>query len=138
MIDTQSLLDKRIYVGLKALADSAFPKICPDCGRRYVSAEAFIGDTESKGASGLQEARDEEGYVVVELHRYCQCGAVLLDFFNDRRDLSDVGLKRRQRFGELLDYVVERGVERNLARQELIKVLHGHPSEILKKITPPK
>jgi hypothetical protein len=132
-------LDKRIFEGLRALAEHTFPKLCLHCGAVYPSAEDFIAQTQAnEGKSGLKEATDDEGYTVVGLFRACSCGHALMGFFDDRRDWSESGLKRRQKFGALLDYVVERGVERNLARQELLKVLRGHASEILRKITPPK
>lgn len=132
-------LDKHIFEGLKALAASAFPKWCAECGAVYTSAEDFIAKTQSPdGKSGLTETVDEEGYTVVGLYRACSCGHELTGFFDDRRDWSESGIKRRQKFGALLDYVVERGVERSVARQELLKVLRGHTSDILRKITPPK
>ncbi|RZA07435.1 MAG: oxidoreductase [Moraxellaceae bacterium] len=132
-------LDKRIYDGLKALAANAFPKWCAQCGAVYTSAEDFFTKTQPHNCkSGLVEATDEEGYTVVGLYRACSCGHELTGFFDDRRDWSETGLKRRQKFGALLDYVVERGVERSVARQELLKVLRGYSSDILRKITPPK
>ncbi|HEY6527063.1 MAG TPA: hypothetical protein VIZ65_00090 [Cellvibrionaceae bacterium] len=132
-------LDKRIYDGLKVLAASAFPKWCAQCGAVYTSAEDFFAKTQTQpGKSGLVETTDEDGYTVVGLYRACSCGHALTGFFDDRRDWSENGLKRRQRFGALLDYVVERGVERSLARQELLKVLRGYTSDILRRITPPK
>jgi hypothetical protein len=131
-------LDKHIFDGLKTLAANAFPKWCSECGAVYSSPEDFFGKTRAaEGKTGLSEEVDDEGYTIVGLFRACSCGHALTGFFDDRRDWSQAGLKRREKFGALLDYVVERGVERAVARQELLKVLRGHSSEILRKITPP-
>ena len=62
----------------------------------------------------------------------------LMDFFSERRDVSDKGLQRRRRFAELLEYLVAQGVAAVLARAELIKALRGEPSELLRSIAPPK
>lgn len=131
-------LDKHIFDGLKALAANAFPKWCSHCGAVYATSEELIDKTIAPdGKTGLAQEIDEEGYTIVGLYRACTCGHELTGFFDDRRDCSEAGLKRREKFGALLDYVVERGVERTVARQELLKVLRGHTSEILRKITPP-
>ncbi|HMW50327.1 MAG TPA: hypothetical protein PKC70_18675, partial [Cellvibrionaceae bacterium] len=71
-------LDKHIFEGLKALAASAFPKWCAECGAVYTSAEDFIAKTQTPdGKSGLTETQDEEGYTVVGLYRACSCGHAL-------------------------------------------------------------
>ncbi|MEW5889084.1 MAG: oxidoreductase [Pseudomonadota bacterium] len=131
--------DEVLYAGLQALAASAFPKRCGNCGRVFATPREFLEETRrvSSGASGLKQSVDDDGRPVVELYRNCPCGSTLLDFFNDRRDVSEAGLERRRRFGELLDYLTAQGVERGLARRELLRVLRGEPSELLRRLRAP-
>lgn len=126
--------------GLRELAESAFPKRCANCGKVFETAEAFIAQTRPVRAdhTGLKPSRDDSGAAMLELYRNCPCGSTLMDLFNDRRDLSEKGLRRRRRFAELHAYLLERGVPSVTARTELLKMLRGEPSELLRSIAPPK
>ena len=126
--------DEALFAGLRALLATTFPKRCANCGRTYVDEADYIGQTASVpgGASGLKQSRGDDDEVIVELFRNCLCGSTLMDCFADRRDASDVGLQRRTRLGELVDVLVTRGLDRQLARTELLKVLRGQPSTILR------
>ena len=128
-----------LFAGLKALADSAFPKVCANCGRTYQSAEDFLSQTQGLGSnkSGLKQSWDDNDTSIVEVFRNCVCGSTLMDFFSNRRDNSAEGLKRRQKFSELQDYLVTQGIQQDVARRELLKVLHGEASELLKAYNPP-
>ncbi len=121
------------YLGLKSLSDQAFPKRCPRCGRHFESAAAFIRSTQAvrTGSSGLKSARDESDRPMVELFRNCPCGSTLMDRFDDRRDLSDPGLRRRRLFGQLMQLLENRGLETEVARAELLKLLRGEHSAVL-------
>lgn len=125
--------------GLRELAESAFPKRCPTCGRTFESAAEFVAQTQPVRAShsGVKAAQDDNGVALLEIYRNCPCGSTLMDFFSERRDVSDKGLQRRQRFGELFDYLVANGMDKAIARTELLKVMRGEPSEVLKNIAPP-
>ncbi len=125
---------KELYEGLQALADSSFPKLCNNCGQVYDTAEEFIKKTKKlqPETSGLKQSVDDDESVIVELYRNCECGSTLLDFFTDRRDTSPQGLERRIKFEELLDKLTDSGLSEIIARVELIKVLRGEVSEILK------
>lgn len=126
--------DDDLYAGLQEIAAGAFPKRCTSCGRSYVNTEDYVRQTGrvANGRSGLKQSIDDDGHVIVELFRNCVCGSTLMDCFGDRRNNSDAGQKRRTRFGELLDSLVARGLARELARTELLKVLRGEPSAILR------
>jgi hypothetical protein len=117
--------------GLRALADTSFPKKCANCGREYQSVEEYILETE--GLEKGIKAVEDEGEHFLEMYRNCVCGSTLMDFFQDRRDLSERGLKRRAAFGKVLDALVERGFERDLVRQELLKLLRRQPTDFFKK-----
>ena len=121
------------YLGLKCLSDRAFPKRCPCCGRHFATAADFIRSTETvrTGDSGLKSVRDESDRPMVELFRNCPCGSTLMDRFDDRRDLSEPGLRRRKLFGQFLRLLENRGMEAELAQVELLKLLRGEPSTLL-------
>lgn len=122
-----------LYKSLQALSDMAFPKVCATCGKRYESVDDFVAQTKAiRGASGLKQDMDDDDQVIVSLFRNCTCGSTLMDEFNNRRDLTKAGIQRREKFGELLDRLVESGVESETARSELLKVLQGKGSRLLK------
>lgn len=131
---------RTFFEGLNSLAQSAFPKKCKTCGRLFETAEQFLEETEDIRASvtGLKQSRDDEGAIIVEAFRNCPCGSTLMDFFNDRRDQSRAGDARRKKFNDLLEFLLENGLEREMARNELLKVMRGEKSEILARIRPPR
>jgi hypothetical protein len=137
-MDTEAL--HGFYSGLRELAESAFPKRCRTCGRIYRDAAEFVAATQptAPDKSGLKQSLDDDGRAIVELFRNCVCGSTLMDCFNDRRELSDGGARRRQRFTELLAYLSTQGIEHAIAQRELLKVMGGQPSELLRGIAMPK
>lgn len=132
--------DPTLMAGLKALAETSFPKRCANCGAVYQDVNDYVTRTTPMSAvrSGLKQSRDDDGQTIVELFRNCACGSTLIDFFGDRRDMSEAGGKRRQRFAELLAYLEGAGIEPVVARAELLKVMRGGASEILARVRPPK
>lgn len=135
-----ALRDPTLVAGLRALAEASFPKRCANCGAVYEDVHDYAQRTApiSSARSGLKQSRDDDGRTIVELFRNCACGSTLMDFFGDRRDLSDAGARRRQRFAELLTYLVGAGLDGVVARAELLKVMRGEASEILARIKSPK
>lgn len=138
-MDRNEHFSKRAYAGLRALCATAFPKSCPDCGRVYRTAQAFVDATQAVagGKSGLKQLTGDDGRVIVELSRRCACGSALGDFFGDRRNRSAAGLARRRRFGELADWLVSRGVAPRTAHAELLGALSGKTSKLLREQGPP-
>lgn len=130
------LKDDALFAGLKALAESAFPKHCKNCGRVFESAEQFLRETVQidQKRSGLKQSWDDNDVTIVEVYRNCPCGSTLMDFFSDRRDLSQAGLARREKFGKLIDQLVAHGWQRETARIELLKVLRGEKSELIEQL----
>jgi hypothetical protein len=126
--------------GLKALAEVSFPKKCSGCEKVYESANQFLSETNgtATSATGLIESIDEHYNPIVEAYRNCVCGSTLVDFFGDRRGNSEVALKRRGQFGIMLDYLVEQGLEKELARNELSKFIRGEKSQRLKDFKLPE
>ena len=128
-----------LFKGLQELVKSAFPKKCANCGRTFETAEQFMAETQfiNEEKSGLKQSIDDDDSIIVELYRNCPCGSTLMDFFSDRRDMSDSGNMRRRKFDELLNHLINKGIESTIAREELLKVMHGEDSKILKQFKPP-
>ena len=124
-----------LFKGLKALSASSFPKRCAMCGLTYTSVEEFIRKTQDvSGRSGLKQAMDDDDRQIVELFRNCTCGSTLMDCFNDRRDVSEAGLKRRELFSKLMEMLTAKGLSTETARSELLRLLRGQKSAILERI----
>jgi hypothetical protein len=125
----------KLFSGLKALSDASFPKKCSLCGLEYATVEEYVQKTEDvSGQSGLKKGYDDDDKPIVELFRNCVCGSTLMDCFNDRRDVSDGGLKRRELFGKLMEMLTAKGIDAAVARDELLKLLKGEPSPVLEKM----
>jgi hypothetical protein len=124
-----------LFEGLKALTQAAFPRKCRNCGRVFESMEIFLGETESiSNLSGLKAAEDDDGGEIVELFRNCVCGSTLLELCRDRRDNSEQGAQLRDKFGVLLVELMSRGLSREVARAELLKLVNGQRSELLTRL----
>ena len=130
---------KKLFAGLRALSASAFPKSCKCCGRTFASAEAFLAETHDlpSAASPLKAAREVDGSTLLEVFRNCPCGSTLMDEFQDRRDNSEQGCRRRELFRQLLETLQnDFGFDEQAARTELLGVMHGKPSLRLAEILP--
>lgn len=133
------------FAGLKTLNHDDFPKRCACCGRVYQTEEEYFRETNSININhtGLKASIDDDDSPLVELYRNCVCGSTLMAFFSDRRDQSETGTKRRLLFDELINFLMQTGIERQLATSELKKVIHGERSELLESwyaklpLTPP-
>lgn len=135
MVDHSIDSEYQLFADLKALSDSAFPKQCATCGRVYNSPEDFFRHSKAPTrGSGLKGSCDDDDKDIVELYRNCECGSTLMDFFMDRRDTSERGLKRRAVFGRLLDTLERKGLSRANARQELLSVMNGNRSPRLEAL----
>jgi hypothetical protein len=126
--------------GLTALIASAFPKKCMNCGRTYSSPDDFLRQTHDipSAKSCLKEAVEDDGNSIVEVFRNCVCGSTLMDEFSNRRDTSERGLARRQKFDRVLQQLTDKGMQTELARSELIKMLHGKKSHAIEEFLGPR
>jgi hypothetical protein len=127
------------HEGLRPSGDDAFPKKCRNCGRIFETPEDFFQETASIKAdqTGLKECLDENAQAFVEAYRNCPCGSTLMDHFTNRRDMSAAGQARRDKFDEMLAFLMNAGLDPVTARDELLKVARGGKSKILSKIKPP-
>jgi predicted nucleic acid-binding Zn-ribbon protein len=134
-MNKQENLDSHLFKDLRALSESSFPKKCSSCGKVYESSEQFVLKTaDIGGRSGLKSSEDDCGDQIVELFRNCICGSTLMECFNDRRDLSTTGLKRRELFGRLMAMLEKKGLPADQARAELLKLIRGKHSRVLQEM----
>ena len=127
--------DNDIFKGLRALSESTFPKYCANCGAEYATVQDYVQKTANvSGQTGLKKGYDDDDKPIVELFRNCVCGSTLMDCFSDRRDISSQGLKRRTLFGKLLSLLESKGIKSEVAREQLLLVLHGQPSKLLEQM----
>ncbi|MCW9050961.1 MAG: oxidoreductase [Motiliproteus sp.] len=134
MDDSKEPLDE-IFMGLRALSEASFPKKCNHCGTVYNSADEFIFATQAiLGRSGLKASVDDDGEALVELYRNCHCGSTLMDFFSERRDRSEAGLQRRDKFSRLLVLLADKGLSSEVARRELKQWMRGEPCPQLARL----
>ncbi len=131
----QNNIDERVFRDLNALTETSFPKKCSNCGLIYETSEDFLDKTRAMPSqSGLKSGEDEDGAPIVELFRNCVCGSTLMEFYQSRRDMSEAGMKRRKLFGKLMNMLEKKGMSSQTAREELLKVLRGQHSELLKDL----
>lgn len=134
-LPAQAAADLEVLRGLRELVESTFPKTCRNCGRVYASPVEFVLATQPLAdRSGLKAARDDEGAVILELFRNCLCGSTLMDCFDDRRDASVEGMRRRERFLILQRQLEVRGLSPDMARAELLKIVRGQPSALIARL----
>jgi len=113
--------------GLRALSEAAFPKRCKNCGKIYDTADDFLRQTLAtrRDHSGLKQSHDDDEIAIVEVYRNCMCGSTLMDFFSDRRDVSDAGEHRRKLFGDLQRQLEQKGMTAGEARAHILNLLRG-------------
>ena len=127
------------YSHLEDLTDSTFPKHCPCCGKVFDTKDAFIEATTPVRDTSLQQGSglftlDDDRSESVSMFRNCTCGSTLMAEFHSRRDHSQHGHDRRQRFDELLTMLMHRGMSHQAARAELLRVLKGQSSSRISEL----
>lgn len=68
-----------------------------------------------------------------DIHRNCHCGSRLRVVINECRDKSESGIRKKKIFDQLHKIFIAEGLETNCVRQELLKILRGEESILLKK-----
>lgn len=123
------------YTSLKAMTETAFPKICSSCGRVYETSAEFVTNTQNLShKSGLKTSWDDNNQSILELYRNCSCGSTLMDFFSDRREASEKGSKRRALFEKLLGTLEKKGIPRDQGRIELLNLMRGKDSALIRNL----
>ena len=124
---------------MQALQPTSFPMVCSNCGKPYSSFEDFLNRTTPvMSGSGLMDynlqGAGKKPSDNVTLFRNCSCKSTLMVYCSDRRDYSPQGLLRKRVFGKMLEQLEELGLSRETARGELLKVVYGKRSHLLKKM----
>ncbi len=114
------------------MVESSFPKECANCGRVYENLEQYFRETKSlNGPDQSGQSYGDEGFPIVVVSRNCTCGSTLMKVFDDRRDQTEEGRRKRVEFNELLGLLVASGLDEGLARAELRKAVRGEGSDII-------
>lgn len=133
MITEEKKWFEEFYGELQALDNHSWPKTCNKCGQKYDDQEDFVAKTAGLShKTGLGTMIDKEGREYVGLYRNCICGSTLVGKFKNRRDNSEEGQESRAYFDNLLNMLINHGMEREQGRLELLKLLSGEPNEIIK------
>jgi hypothetical protein len=96
----------------------------------------MAADAQYRVASVSQnrEVHPQNGYDI-DLCGTCCCGAKLECFSEDVRTSISAEKRRRNHFGQLLEMLVDQGMDVNDARKELLKLINGEVSERLLEFT---
>ena len=112
------------YEGLSVRSADVFPLVCTRCQRRFTEINDFISRTTPIfQSSGLME-REEPAGTFVLLLRNCLCGTSLALRCHDRRNQSENGRGRRNRYDALVNLLVEVGYDSDKASLESRRLLH--------------
>jgi hypothetical protein len=123
-----------LFKGLRALSDSSFLKRCGNCGRIFETTDQYLRETKGVArGSGLKASFDDDDKTILEVYRNCICGSTLMDFFSDRRDLSERGLKRREIFETILNFLLKSGVPVQEGREEILQFMRTGESKLLER-----
>ena len=125
--------EEELFANLQALVAENFPKRCRACGLEFLDATEFRSATKKvrDDHTGLKQSIDDDGTPIVELFRNCTCGSTLLETFNNRRDVTDAGARRRALFDGSLKKLDAAGVPKSVARTELLKMVRGQPNNLI-------
>jgi hypothetical protein len=125
-MENQTTEDTTFLAGLHEFWANDFPKTCPKCSRVYDSFADFITrTTPSENGSGVAEYELDSHEKSVGIFRNCACGSTLMILGSNRRDTSEIGEKRREIFGAMLDKLISANVPPADARARLLKVLYS-------------
>jgi len=134
MVMNNTGYDKYFYRKLHSAAGFAFPQDCPKCRKNFKNVEEFISKTKSvEGVDRIFESHDPQQRKIIEIVRQCSCGKVILEEFYTRRDDSLEGIERRAEFSHYLDELCDAGMVCSVARTELLSVMRGKPSPLMKR-----
>ncbi len=118
-------IQDQLYVVLM----TRFPATCNSCKKCFKDPESFLEATHAmKRRAVLEVALQRSEFAVMEHLKYCVCGAEIFK----RRDDSEIGDRKRVLFEMLLKQITAKGINLEVAKNELRKVLKGEDSETLR------
>jgi hypothetical protein len=114
-------LGKEFLKDLHELAGFGFPLKCLHCGRIYDTVEQFLEATQATdNLNGVIEGYGVHMRRIVEVLRKCECGKLLVEEFEDRRNLSPDGKHHRLAFSRLVRDLRSSGMTREEAHESLL------------------
>jgi hypothetical protein len=114
-------LGKAFLKDLHELAGFGFPRKCLHCGRIYDTAEQFLEETQATdNMNGVIEGYGVDMERIVEVLRKCECGKLLVEEFEDRRNRSLDGNHHRLAFSRLVRDLRSSGMTREEAHESLL------------------
>lgn len=132
MSNDKDRLTGEIFEALRSLVNRSFPIEC-SCGATFNTLDEFLEQTEKpEEEHGLFGPTEYEDTSIANLLRTCpNCGSTLLAVFSERRNTTRQGARVRNLFGRILSSLEGGGLDKRLARTEILKVVHGRDSEFL-------
>lgn len=114
------------------MGDSTLPIHCLHCGREYKTLTEFIGLTKAvnEEPSLVEKEQDKE----VHLIRLCSCGNEVVIKFRERRDTSKRGEEKRALFDRVQYQLIDEGVQKEAAHEEILNLINGRPCPIMKEL----
>lgn len=109
---------------------AGFPVLCPSCGRKYETIEDFLSLTTLPNGHAPTTRMSDPEYQLPHRERICACGATLPLKAPGRRDLTDAGSRRREKFSAVLDLLQKSGLTREEGRARLLLALKTCRNEI--------
>lgn len=111
-----------------ALNPQAFPKTCGNCKRVYKDDISFLKETTSATSASsnikvIRGANVEGAEVFLEVFRNCRCGSTLMETFHCRRDLTELGIRKREIFDILLKGLKKSGYKVEDARMLILEFI---------------
>lgn len=116
------------------MSSETLPVHCFSCGKEYKTLTDFIGLTTSVENEPALIEKKSGDQLVVQLVRLCSCGSEVLIRFQDRRDTSERGEKKRALFDRIQQQLMSEGVEKKEAHSEILNLIYGRPCPVMKAL----
>jgi hypothetical protein len=108
------------------------PNVCPKCGKKYLKADDFFSKTEEI-SSVLEKTKSGNPIKIKIKCRCCSCKHVFSINIDKQRDFSGEGCYVRNKFGQMLEMLMDEGMSREDARKEMLKLFDEQERTFSKK-----
>jgi hypothetical protein len=125
-MSTETEIILRTFEDLKSKFYNEFPKTCASCDRVYDTLDDFINRTRPIAqGSGVLDAINHPQRKIFDLWRDCICGSTMMMVCDERRDLSEKGIKIRESIGGILNDLMARGLNYEEAKSKILSLIYG-------------
>ncbi|MEM7392597.1 MAG: hypothetical protein AAF492_09625 [Verrucomicrobiota bacterium] len=115
----------RTFEDLKSKFYNEFPKSCSSCERVYETLDDFINRTRPIAqGSGLLDSINHPRRKIFDLWRDCVCGSTMMMVCDERRDLSEKGIRIREAIGGILNDLMARGLNYEEAKTKILSLVY--------------